>query len=73
MRLLSLITLALVAVVAAPASADKAKRKHAKHKATTATTSGPAPGKGFWKILVQPKAKRTAPDMFDYWQVKPAK
>src|SRR5262245_4709583 len=47
-----------VALAVSSVSADPAKPKPPK-KAKATTKSGPTPPKGFWKVLVQPKAKWT--------------
>jgi hypothetical protein len=49
------ITFTIVVMAASGASADKARPKRAKAKITT--RAEPPPGKGFWKVLVQPNAK----------------
>jgi len=54
----TLAVLALGAIAASSTSAD-AKPKRAKAKAKVASKVEPPPGKGFWKVLVQPNAKWT--------------
>lgn len=57
MQLSSLTVALAITALAGGALADPPRAKHAKRKPAATSTHGP--GKGFWKVLVQPKAKWT--------------
>lgn len=64
-----LVIFAFVAGSGAPASADK-RPKRARSKPRPAAKTEPQPGKGFWKVLVQPHAKWT---LYMFGEIEPAR